>query len=170
MCITYARGLGCIVPACSWHFLLTRIWHTYNCDDTMSMHETLFRGIQVSSWWKGKAGCIVVILSLTTTSPRLVQYTSQEVDIFTLIRFLVSQNNCQRVYALFNNRYSNKRGDQKQKRAFRGNIFLHLRANLQVKIRMTKGCKCLWNTFKIWEIGTWWPSNQPSSDIFMNAK
>ena len=28
---------GCIVPACSWHFLLTRIWHTYNCDDTMSM-------------------------------------------------------------------------------------------------------------------------------------
>ena len=26
-----------IVPACSWHFLLTRIWHTYNCDDTMSM-------------------------------------------------------------------------------------------------------------------------------------
>ena len=37
MCITYARGLGCIVPACSWHFLLTRIWHTYNCDDTMSM-------------------------------------------------------------------------------------------------------------------------------------
>ena len=37
MCITYARGLGCIVLACSWHFLLTRIWHTYNCDDTMSM-------------------------------------------------------------------------------------------------------------------------------------
>ena len=33
MSITYARGLGCIVPACSWHFLLTRIWHTYNCDD-----------------------------------------------------------------------------------------------------------------------------------------
>ena len=40
MCITYARGLGCIVPACSWHFLLTRIWHTYNCDDTMSMPTT----------------------------------------------------------------------------------------------------------------------------------
>ena len=39
MCITYARGLGCIVPACSWHFLLTRIWHTYNCDDTMSMRH-----------------------------------------------------------------------------------------------------------------------------------
>ena len=44
MCITYARGLGCIVPACSWHFLLTRIWHTYNCDDTMSMNPNIVRG------------------------------------------------------------------------------------------------------------------------------
>ena len=49
MCITYARGLGCIVPACSWQFLLTRIWHTYNCDDTMSMDCPNSRSSQIQS-------------------------------------------------------------------------------------------------------------------------
>ena len=70
MSITYARGLGCIVPACSWHFLLTRIWHTYNCDDTMSMDNNTFKRnlmkdpfqlhIQIGGSWSHLCGSIEI--------------------------------------------------------------------------------------------------------------
>ena len=37
----------------------------------------------------------------------------------------------------------------KTKKGIQGKYILHLRANLQVKIRITKGCKFKWNKFDI---------------------
>ena len=52
---SFPQYIVCIVPACSWHFLLTRIWHTYNCDDTMSMVFSLTSHVTLKKLKKKKS-------------------------------------------------------------------------------------------------------------------
>ena len=60
--------------------------------------------------------------------------------------------------------------NQKKKKVHPSYIFLHLSANLWLKIQSTNGQKSSLNFFDTSTIGTQWPTKQSNTDMVKNPK